>query len=260
MDAYVAEFVGTCLLVLLGNGVVANVVLTGTKGHGSGWIVITFGWGMGVFVAVMCVMEESGAHINPAVTVGLAVAGRFAWQHVAGYIAGQMLGAITGAALVYLVYRDHFATTYDTDAQLAAFCTAPAIRHPPANFFCELVGTAVLVLAVLMVAEPSITYPPHETGAPHLQPARLGLGALGALPVGLLVFAIGLSLGGPTGYAINPARDLGPRIAYRLLPIPGKRDADWSYAWVPVLGPLAGGLAAAAIYAVVRSPADVVLK
>ncbi len=260
MDAYIAEFLGTCLLVLLGNGVVANVALASTKGHGGGWIVITFGWGMAVFVAVMCVMDTSGAHINPAVTVGLAAAGRFAWQHVAGYIVGQMLGAVTGATLVYLVYRDHFATTYDPDAQLAAFCTAPAIRHPPANFFCELVGTAVLVLAVLMVAEPSITYLPGETGAPDPRPATLGLGALGALPVGLLVFAIGLSLGGPTGYAINPARDLGPRIAHRLLPIPGKRDADWSYAWVPVLGPLAGGLAAAAIHALIRSPVDVVLK
>jgi glycerol uptake facilitator protein len=238
MQAYLGELVGTALLVLLGNGVVANVVLAKTKGNGSGWIVITFGWAMAVFVAVWCVEAMSGAHLNPAVTVGLALARKFDWQLAPGYVAAQMLGAILGAGLVFLFYRDHYATTNDPDAKLATFATGPAIRNPLSNLFGEAVGTFVLVFAVLMASPAAIEWTGQvESEMPGL---KFGLGALGALPVGLLVLAIGLSLGGTTGYAINPARDLGPRIAHAILPIPGKRDSDWSYAWIPVVGPLAG--------------------
>jgi len=250
MNVYVAELIGTAMLILLGNGVVANVVLEKTKGNASGWIVITFGWGMAVFVAVFCVMDISGAHINPAVTVGLAAAGKFPWSQVGGYVAAQMLGALIGAVLVFLFYADHYRATEDADAKLATFCTAPAIRSPIRNLFCEIVGTFVLVFAVLMATGPSLTFD-AATGSGPLPTAKLGLGAIGALPVGLLVFAIGLCLGGTTGYAINPARDLAPRIAHAVLPIPAKRDSDWSYAWVPVLGPVLGALVAAGLFAVV---------
>ena len=246
MDAYVAEFLGTTLLILLGNGVVANVVLRQTKGEGSGWIVITFGWGMAVFVAVFCVGDISGAHINPAVTLGLAAAGKFAWSSVAGYIVAQMLGGIFGAALVYFFYKDHYAVTDDPGGKLATFSTGPAIRSAGSNLFSEVVGTFVLVFAVLSMAAPTLSL---DGGVAE---AALGLGAIGALPVGLLVFAIGLSLGGTTGYAINPARDLGPRIAHATLPIPGKGDSDWGYAWIPVAGPLLGGLLAALVNSVMK--------
>ncbi len=246
MDAYIAEFLGTALLVLLGNGVVANVVLRQTKGEGSGWIVITFGWGMAVFVAVFCVGDISGAHINPAVTVGLAAAGKFAWSSVAGYIVAQMIGGVVGAALVYLFYKDHYAVTQDPAGKLATFSTGPAIRSAGSNLFSEVIGTFVLVFAVLSMAAPSLSL---DGGVAE---AALGLGAIGALPVGLLVFAIGLSLGGTTGYAINPARDLGPRIAHAILPIPGKGDSDWGYAWIPVGGPLLGGLLASLVHLALR--------
>ena len=258
MGAYAAELVGTAILILLGNGVVANVVLARTKGAQSGWIVITFGWGMAVFVAVFCAMDLSGAHINPAVTVALAVAGRFPWAHVGGYVAAQMLGAFLAAVLVFIFYGDHYRITDDPDAKLATFCTAPSIRNLGRNLLCEVIGTFVLVFAVLMAAGPSLTFETAGQAQASLPPATLGLGAIGALPVGLLVFAIGLSLGGTTGYAINPARDLGPRIAHALLPVPGKRDSDWSYAWVPVVGPLVGALVAvglAALLAALDSPA-----
>ena len=250
MSVYAAELIGTALLVLLGNGVVANVVLEKTKGNQSGWIVITFGWGMAVFVAVFCVMDISGAHINPAVTIGLAAAGKFSWSQVGGYVAAQMLGGLIGATLVYLFYADHYASTEDADAKLATFCTGPAIRNPARNLLSEVVGTFVLVFAVLMAAGPSLTFE-SSPGTVSLPAATVGLGAIGALPVGLLVFAIGLSLGGTTGYAINPARDLAPRLAHALLLIPGKRDSDWPYAWIPVVGPLLGALVAAGLYAVV---------
>ena len=246
MNVYVAEFLGTALLILLGNGVVANVVLRETKGEGSGWIVITFGWGMAVFVAVFCVGDISGAHINPAVTVGLAAAGKFAWPNVAGYIVAQLFGAIVGAVTVYLFYKDHYAVTQDQAGKLATFSTGPAIRSTGSNLFSEVIGTFVLVFAVLSMAAPSLSL---DGGAAE---AALGLGAIGALPVGLLVFAIGLCLGGTTGYAINPARDLGPRIAHAILPIPGKGDSDWGYAWIPVAGPLLGGLLAALVHSVLR--------
>jgi len=238
MQPYFAELIGTAILVLLGNGVVANVVLPHTKGNGSGWIVITFGWSMAVFVAVWCVGAISGAHINPAVTLGLALAGQFT-GHVPGYFAAQLLGGILGATLVYFFYRDHYRASADADAKLATFATAPAIRNLGNNLFSEMVGTFVLVFAVLLAVEPSIKVE-NEPISVAASDMKIGLGTLGALPVGLLVLGIGLSLGGTTGYAINPARDLGPRIAHALLPIPGKRDSDWHYAWVPVVGPLLG--------------------
>ena len=231
MSQFVAELIGTAILILLGQGVVANAVLRQTKGEGAGWITITWGWGMAVFVAVFVVGRFSGAHLNPAVTLGLAIAGKFEWAGVPGYVVAQMIGAMTGAAVAWFLYRPHFAATTDPAAKLAVFSTGPAIRSTPENLATEVVATFVLVFGVLFLAAPEV-----------------GLGALDALPVGLLVFAIGMSLGGTTGYAINPARDLGPRIAHALLPIPGKRDSDWGYAWIPVLGPLAGGAIAALAY------------
>ncbi len=244
MNVYLAELIGTAILILLGDGVVANVVLKQTKGAASGWIVITAGWGLAVFTAVLCVGQFSGAHLNPAVSIGLAAAGEFAWPKVPGYIAAQMAGAFLGAVLVYAFYKPHYDVTDDAGAKLATFCTGPAIRTPPGNFLCEVVGTFVLVYAVLLAVDPTF-----ELGtASDAQKVKIGMGALGAMPVGLIVFAIGLSLGGTTGYAINPARDLGPRIAHQLLPIKGKGDSDWSYALIPVLGPIAGAVLAAIVY------------
>lgn len=241
MNPYLAELIGTAILVLLGNGVVANVVLAETKGHDSGWVVITLGWGFAVYTAVLCVAEYSGAHINPAVTFALAVANVFAWDQVPGYVAAQMAGGILGGMLVYALYRPHYAVTANADSKLATFCTAPAIRKPADNLFSEAVGTFVLVFAVLLTSNPTFQFAASESA----EPIEVGLGSIGALRVGLVVLAIGLCLGGTTGYAINPARDLGPRIAHTLLRIPGKRDSDWSYAWIPVIGPLIGGIAAA---------------
>lgn len=241
MTPFLGEIIGTALLILLGNGVVANVVLTGTKGQNSGWIVITWGWGMAVFVAVFTVGVFSGAHINPAVSVGLAITGKFDWALVPLYIVAQFIGAAIGATLVWLVYRPHFAITEDKDLKLAAFCTGPGIRNVVANLISEIVGTFVLVFTVLFLAV-----------------STFGLGALDALPVGLLVLAIGLSLGGTTGYAINPARDLGPRIVHAILPMPGgKRDSDWGYAWIPVVGPLIGATLAGLLYLALQDPASV---
>ena len=242
MLPYAAEFLGTAILIVFGNGVVANVVLNRTKGQGSGWIVITFGWGMAVFVAVFCVNRFSGAHLNPAVTIALAAKADsgFLWSRVPGYVAAQMLGAVVGAMLVYVFYNQHFKLTDDADAKRACFCTTPNVRHLPTAFFCEVVGTFLLVLPIFLMGDPGFQ----------------GLGALGALPVGLLVLGIGLSLGGTTGYAINPARDLGPRIAHAILPIPGKGSNDWGYAWIPVLAPIVGGLLAALVAGVLlRTPA-----
>jgi glycerol uptake facilitator protein len=232
MSTFWAELVGTALLLLLGEGVVANVVLRRTKGEGSGWIVITWGWGMAVFVGVFVAGRYSGAHLNPAVTLGLALTHNLAWSEVPLYISAQMIGAALGAALVWLQYRLHFGVTEDKDLKLAVFSTSPAIRNVPSNLISEIIGTFVLVLGVLFLAKPDV-----------------GLGALDALPVGMLVLVIGLSLGGTTGYAINPARDLAPRIMHALLPIPGgKRDSDWSYAWIPVVGPLLGAAIAALVF------------
>lgn len=231
MTPFLAEVIGTMILILLGDGVVANVVLNKTKGNSSGWIVITLGWGMAVFTAVFCVAAYSGAHLNPAVSVGLAMAGNFAWADVPAYIGAQMLGAGLGAFLVWLMYRDHFEATEDQGAILGTFCTGPAIRNNMTNVISEILGTFVLVFGVLYMVSPD-----------H------GLGALDALPVGLLVLAIGLSLGGPTGYAINPARDLGPRIMHAILPISNKGDSEWDYSWIPIVGPILGGLLAAGVY------------
>jgi glycerol uptake facilitator protein len=248
MHPYLAEFLGTALLILLGDGVVANVVLPRTKGHASGWIVIAFGWGMAVFVAVWCVGEASGAHLNPAVTLGLYAAEKFAAEHVAGYMIAQLAGAFAGAALVLVVYWDHYAASNDPAAKLATFATGPAIRRTASNLFSEIIGTMVLVLAVLLAVEPSISMVSGSAGGIAAPSLKLGLGSLGSLPVGLLVLSIGLSLGGTTGYAINPARDLGPRLAHAVLPVPGKGDSDWGYAWIPVVGPLLGSLLAAGIW------------
>ena len=241
MNVYLAELLGTAILILLGNGVVANVVLDRTKGHGAGWIVICAGWGFAVYTAVLCVGETSGAHINPAVTLGVALAGRFAWDQVPGYIAAQMVGAFVGAVVVYLFYMKHYEATADADGKLATFSTSPNIRHFGLNLLCEAVATFVLVYAVLLSSDPSFAW--AATGAAASVP--VGLGSIGAVRVGLVVFAIGLSLGGTTGYAINPARDLGPRLAHAVLPIAGKRDSDWGYAAVPVVGPLIGAALAA---------------
>jgi glycerol uptake facilitator len=244
MSPFVAEILGTALLLLLGTGVVANVVLTGTKGNNSGWIVISAGWGMAVFVAVACVGQYSGAHINPAVTVCLAIVGKFDWALVPTYILAQMIGAIIGSSLAYFAYQKHYAASDDAGAKLATFSTGPAIRSLGWNTVTEAIGTFVLLIAVLHFAAPNALSPDSE-------PIAVGLGSVGAIPVGLLVFAIGLSLGGPTGYAINPARDLGPRIAHALLPIPNKGSSDWSYAWVPIVGPLLGAAAAAGVHQLV---------
>jgi glycerol uptake facilitator protein len=243
MNAYVAEFIGTTLLILFGNGVVANVVLARTKGNNSGWIVITAGWGLAVFIGAFCAAPFSGAHLNPAVTIATAFAGKFESAKIAGYIVAQMLGGIVGGALVFLFYREHFKASDNAGLKLACFCTAPNIRNIPQAFFCEVVGTFCLILPIFLMTEVKFQWP---VGADETH-VVVGLGSLGLVPVAMLVFAIGLSLGGTTGYAINPARDLGPRLAHALLPVPGKRDSDWSYAWVPVVGPLTGATLAAGV-------------
>ena len=245
MHPLLAETFGTAVLILIGNGVVANVVLQRTKGHNSGWIVITVGWAMAVFVGVLCAAAASGAHLNPAVTLALAMTGQFPWESTATYMLAQVGGAFLGATLVFASYRDHYRATDDADAKLATFSTGPAIRSPSSNLISEVIGTFVLVIAVLMTVEPAITL--TAVSGRNMEGA-VGLGTLGALPVAFVVLAIGLGLGGTTGYAINPARDLGPRLAHALLPIPGKRDSDWSYASIPILGPFAGGALAALFY------------
>jgi len=237
MSPFLAELLGTMLLVILGDGVVANVVLSQTKGQNSGWIVITAGWAFAVTVAVYAIGTFSGAHINPAVTIALASIGKFAWAKVPLYITAQMLGAILGAAVVWLAYLPHWRITESQALKLGVFCTAPAIRNSISNLLTEIIGTAVLVLGVLAILTPK-----------NLNPAYSWDVGLGPALVGIIVWAIGLSLGGPTGYAINPARDLGPRIAHALLPIPGKGNSDWGYAWIPVAGPIIGGLIAAFLY------------
>ena len=231
MGMIISEVIGTMILIILGDGVVANVVLSKTKGNSSGWIVITAGWGFAVAVAVYVVGWVGGAHLNPAVTIGLAATGAFSWSLVPGYIAAQMLGAFLGAVIVYLAYHDHFAASDDADGKLGVFATGPAIRSTLWNLVTEIIGTAMLLIGILGINN-----------------SKNNMGALGALMVGILIWAIGLSLGGPTGYAINPARDLGPRIAHAILTIPGKRDSDWSYAWIPVVGPIIGGVIGALFY------------
>lgn len=241
MSAFVAELIGTMILMLLGNGVVANVLLKKTKGHDAGLMAITVGWGVAVFVAVFVTAAYSGAHINPAVTVGLAVAGKFAWAKVPAYLLAQFLGAAFGAFLVWYQYKDHFDATEDQEAKLAVFSTSPAISNTLNNLASEIIGTFVLVFAVLYITGPTV-------GS-----QEASLGSLDALPVALVVLGIGLSLGGTTGYAINPARDLSPRIMHAILPIPRKGDSDWGYAWIPVVGPLAGGCIAALLYMLLQN-------
>lgn len=234
------ELVGTMLLVLLGDGVVANMNLSGTKSSGSSaaWIVVTLAWGLAVFVGVVVAGPVSGAHLNPAVTLGLALINAFPWDQVPLYIAGQLIGGAFGALVVWIFFRNHFNLTNDSGTILACYCTGPAIRNYRDNFICEVIGTFVLIFAVFYIASPSI----QGNGFEQVQ---FKLGTLEALPVSLVVMAIGMSLGGTTGYAINPARDLGPRVMHALLPMKHKGDSDWSYAWIPVLAPMVGaGLAA----------------
>lgn len=245
MSEYFGEFLGTFILILLGNGVVANVNLDKTHSFGGGWIVITFGWGMAVFVAVLATADISGAHLNPAVTLGLAFSGLFEWVKVAPFILSQILGAMTGAFVVYIFFKNHFRITKTPGAKKACFCTAPAIRNYGNNFFSEVVGTFVLILAVLLISLPQLEYQ-------SLGNSKVGMGSLGALPVALVVFSIGLSLGGTTGYAINPARDFGPRIVHTLLPLKNKDNNDWQYAWIPVVGPVVGAGLAAAVYLLIN--------
>ena len=226
MSIFGAEVIGTAILTLFGCGVVAGVLLSQSKAENGGWIVITWGWGLAVAMAVFAVGQFSGAHINPAVTLGFATIGNTDWDDVPKYLAGEFVGAFIGAVLVYAAYVNHWRATEDPGLKLAVFSTAPAIRNPAANFITEVIGTFILVFVILGL---------------FADEATAGTG-LGALLVGLLVLAIGLSLGGPTGYAINPARDLGPRIAHAVLPIPGKGPSDWSYAWIPVVAPIVGGI------------------
>lgn len=243
MSPFIGEVVGTMLLILLGDGVVANVVLSKTKGNSGGWIVITTGWALAVFVGAYSVASVSGAHLNPAVTVGLAVAGSFDWADVPLYIIAQMLGAFIGAVLVWLHHYPHWSETKDANLKLAVFSTAPAIYNTVWNLVSEIIGTFTLVFGILAIKGVTMT---SGDGAA----VPVDMGALGILPVAFLVWVIGLSLGGTTGYAINPARDLGPRIAHFLLPIPGKRDSDWGYSWIPVVGPIVGAVIAAVLYGV----------
>jgi len=244
MNEFLAEMVGTMILILLGDGVVANVCLKKSKGENSGWIVINTGWAIAVAMAVYAVGRVSGAHLNPAVTVALASVGTFPWDKVHIYIAGQMAGAILGAVLVWLAYLPHWSATDDGNAKLAVFCTAPAIRRPAANVLCEIIGTAMLVFGILSIAANA-----QKISTPGGIDLKLVFSnVLQPAIVGVLVWGIGISLGGPTGYAINPARDLGPRIAHALLPIPGKRDSDWGYSWIPVVAPIVGGVAGAWLF------------
>ena len=240
MSPFAAEIIGTMLLMFIGNGVVANVLLKETKGNSSGWVVITLAWGLAVYVAVVVAGPYSGAHINPAVTLSLAIAGKFAWSMVGQYLLAQAIGAAIGVTLVWLMYRDHYLITDDTNAKLATFCTGPAIRNPLSNLLSEALGTFVLILGVLYIIGPEMTIDDAEVA--------IGLGSIGALPIALFVTVIGMGLGGTTGYAINPARDLIPRIMHTLLPMGVKRDSDWSYAWVPVIGPLVGAAAATYLF------------
>ncbi|MCK9641382.1 MAG: aquaporin family protein [Prolixibacteraceae bacterium] len=236
MTPFLGEFFGTAIILLLGGGVCANVALDKTNGKNSGWIVITFGWAIGVFSGVLLAAPISGAHLNPAVTIALVLAHKFSPSLIPLYLTAQLLGAMFGAGLVWLAYKKHFDATVDGNTKLGVFCTAPNIRSYWYNILTELIGTHMLTMAVLYMAVPEV-----------------GLGALSALPIALVVLGIGLSLGGPTGYAINPARDLGPRIMHYVLPIPNKCDSDWKYAWVPIVGPLLGAVSAAGLFLVLKS-------
>ncbi|WP_304477476.1 MIP/aquaporin family protein [uncultured Muribaculum sp.] len=233
------EFIGTFVLVLLGCGVVACVSLRKSKGEGAGWVVVTLAWGLAVMCGVLIAGPYTGAHLNPAVTLGLAAAGKFPWEYVLPYIVSQIAGGILGAVIVYVFYKDHFDATAEAETKLGVFATIPAIKNYRRNMICEIVGTFILVLVILFMGDKENS-------------SEVGLGSVGALPVALLVVVIGMSLGGTTGYAINPARDLGPRIAHAILPIKGKGSSQWSYSWVPIVGPLLGGVLAALLYLMVK--------
>ncbi len=265
MNPTIAEFIGTAILIIFGNGVVANVVLAQTKGNGGGWIVITAGWAFAVYIGAFCAAPISGAHLNPAVTIAMAMDGKLDYAAVPAYILAQLAGAMVGGAIVFFFYREHFKVSSDANGKLACFCTAPNIRKIPQAFFCEVIGTFMLILPIFLMTEAKIQWPEGFGGAAagggagvagDVPSATVGLGSLGLIPVALLVFGIGLSLGGTTGYAINPARDLGPRLAHFLLPIPGKRDSDWGYAWVPVVGPIVGAILAVVVHRLVSGPAS----
>ena len=244
LNACIGEFLGTMLLILLGNGVVAGVVLKGTKSENGGWIVITFAWGLAVFLGVLVAGPISGAHLNPAVSIALAIAGKFAWANVVPYIIAQILGAMMGQLLVWIIYYPHYSATDNTDLKLATHCTAPAIKHTSSNFASEVIGTFVLILAVL--AMHGVVVQVGEESLVTSYP--IDMGALGGIPVAFVVIAIGLSLGGTTGYAINPARDFGPRLFHAIMPVQGKGSSQWSYAWVPIVGPVVGCSLAALCY------------
>ncbi len=236
----ILELLGTFVMILLGCGVVACCNLQGSKGLGGGWVVITLAWGLAVMCGVLIAGPYSGAHLNPAVSIGLAAAGKFPWAFVIPFIIAQMLGAFLGAVAVYVFYKDHFDATEDKPTKLAVFSTIPAIRNFRRNLVCEILGTFVLVLVILYMSETGNT-------------AEVGLGSIGAIPVAFLVVVIGMSLGGTTGYAINPARDMGPRLAHAALPIKDKGSNDWEYSWIPIVGPILGAVTAAIVFAVVKS-------
>jgi glycerol uptake facilitator protein len=238
MSGFTAELIGTMFMILLGNGVVANVVLNGTKGNNSGWMVITTAWGLAVFVGVVVAGPFSGAHLNPVVTIALAIAQKFDWDKVPLYILAQFIGAMAGQFLVWVMYKDHYAITEDKGSKLATFCTSPAIKNKVSNLLSEIIGAFVLIFVIFYFTNAEI----------GKDKAPIGLGSLGAIPVAFLVWVIGLALGGTTGYAINPARDLGPRIMHAILPVHTKGSSEWDYAWVPVVGPLIGGTLAALCY------------
>ena len=246
MTPFIAEIIGTFLLILLGAGVVANVVLEKTKSNDLGWMVITTAWGFAVFVGVSVAGPISGAHLNPAVSIGLAVAGKFDWSLVLEYVIAQFIGAMLGAFFAWLIYRDHFKATENGELKKAVFCTSPAIRNYSSNLISEIIGCFVLVFVVLYFTDANLN--DAENGI-----IPIGLGSLGALPVAILVWVIGLSLGGTTGYAINPARDLGPRIIHAILPIKNKVSNDWSYAWIPVIGPIIGAVLAAGLFLILST-------
>ncbi|MFD0797012.1 MIP/aquaporin family protein [Maribacter chungangensis] len=239
MTAFIFEFIGTAMLILIGNGVVANLVLKGTKGGDLGWVGIALAWGIAVFIGVFVSADASGAHLNPAVTIGLATAGKFSWTLVPGYIVAQVLGAMMGNLLVWLNHKKQYDATEDPAAILGTFCTSPAIRNPFWNLVTEIIGTFALVFGIFFIAGGSV-------GS-----ESISLGALDALPVALLVIGIGFGLGGPTGYAINPARDLGPRLLHAILPLKNKGNSDWNYSWVPVIGPIIGAMIAAFVFSLV---------
>ena len=242
MTPFVAELLGTMLLIIMGGGVVANVVLNKTKGHGAGWLAITTAWALGVFIGVVVAGPYSGAHLNPAVSIGLALGETFPWAEVPLYILAQLLGAALGALIVWLVYKDHFDATDDQGAILGVFCTNAEIKHPIINLITEIVGTFALLFVVFYISGGELSLQDSDSTLP------VGLGSVGAIPVAFTVWVIGLSLGGPTGYAINPARDLAPRIMHAILPIRAKGSSHFEYVWIPVFGPILGAVIAAGLY------------